>query len=350
MARTKGYRSYRGRGGGQKVLVVLLLIVLLAAVGFLAAQRYIVYEDDGGMRLDLPWFEKEKADETPKETPGDPLPPGELEIIIEQPPAPEDTQRRMVEVDESVLRGAADATLDALREQNANGVAVRVKTSRGELLYNSSLAAAQEAGAVVGSSIARGALEDMIASDFYTVARIAALHESLFSFANMADAAVIQLQHPGYIWYDPDSTFYLAPEKPLARQYLADIARECAAMGFDELLFDEFTYPPVGRISNIDVSARTMTQAEALALLAKELRAAVEDYEVKLSVELDAETVLAGGNERRGQVVEELAELFDYIYVPCTAEQTESLASALGEKFVPIVTAAQEESDYLLVK
>ena len=133
MARTKGYRSYRGRGGGQKVLVVLLLIVLLAAVGFLAAQRYIVYEDDGGMRLDLPWFEKEKADETPKETPGDPLPPGELEIIIEQPPAPEDTQRRMVEVDESVLRGAADATLDALREQNANGVAVRVKTSRGEV-------------------------------------------------------------------------------------------------------------------------------------------------------------------------------------------------------------------------
>ena len=55
MARTKGYHSYRGRGGGQKVLVVLLLIVLLVAVGFLAAQRYIVYEADGSMRLDLPW-------------------------------------------------------------------------------------------------------------------------------------------------------------------------------------------------------------------------------------------------------------------------------------------------------
>lgn len=349
MARTKGYRSYRGRGGGRKVLIVLLILVLLAAVGFLAAQRHIVYEDDGSFRLELPWAQEEQA-QPPAPPQEEIIPPEELEIIIEEPPEPEDTQRRMLELEETVLRGTAEAALADAREKKATGLALRVKNSRGELLYNSAVAGAAEAGAVAGGSIARGAIEDLVNSEFYTVGRIAALHESLFSFANMTDAAVIQLQHPGYIWYDPDSTFYLAPEKPLARQYLADIARECAEMGFDELLFDEFTYPPVGRISNIDTSARTMTQEEALELLAKELREAVEDYGVKLSVELDAETVLAGSNERRGQNVGELQKCFDYIYVPCTAEQIEPLAAILGEQFVPIVTQAQEEIDYLLVQ
>ena len=41
---TKGYHSYRGKGGGGKgALTVLLCLILLAAVGFLVVQRYAVY-------------------------------------------------------------------------------------------------------------------------------------------------------------------------------------------------------------------------------------------------------------------------------------------------------------------
>ena len=54
---TKGYQSYRGRRDrGHKLLIVLLALVLLAACAYLLAQRYITYTDDGGMRLDLPFF------------------------------------------------------------------------------------------------------------------------------------------------------------------------------------------------------------------------------------------------------------------------------------------------------
>ena len=42
----------------------------------------------------------------------------------------------------------------------------------------------------------------------------------------MADAGVLQLNYAGYIWYDPDSTFYLAPEKSAARQYIVSVERE----------------------------------------------------------------------------------------------------------------------------
>ena len=192
---------------------------------------------------------------------------------------------------------------------------------------------------------------EVMSSDRYTVARINATHDSIYSFAHMKDAGVLQLKHQGYIWYDPDSTFYLAPEKSAARAYITAIARECAEMGFNELLFDEFGYPPRGRLSNVDESARTMTKQEALSLLAGELRESVKEQGVKLSVELDAQTVLTGSNEKTGQVLSSLAAEFDRIYVPTTAEQLPELRAAMepyDAELVPILSGPAAEGSYLL--
>ncbi len=347
---TKGYHSYRGKGGGGKgALTVLLCLILLAAVGFLVVQRYAVYEADGGVRFDLPWRKEPTQPEPPKENAPDEAPDG-LEIIVEQPPKEEKRELHAQELDQSVLRGSAAPTLSALPDE-INAVAVRVKNEAGELLYDSSLTEAVEAGAVRGGSISRAAIADLTGSDYYTIARINALHDSIYSFAHMSDAAVLQRQHPGYIWYAPDSTFYLAPEKPAARQYIAAIARECAELGFRELLFDGFGYPSAGRLSNIDDSTRGMTMQEALDALAAELRESVSEYDVKLSVLLDAETVLAGGDERTGQSLAALAERFDRIYVPTDAEQLPALRTAMepyDAELVPIMDAAPDEGSYLL--
>ena len=71
----------------------------------------------------------------------------------------------------------------------------------------------------------------------------------------------------GFVWYDTNSTHWLAPEKQAARQYVTDLVTECAQMGFDELLLDDFHYPREGRLSRIKTDERTMTQQEALMLL-----------------------------------------------------------------------------------
>lgn len=47
-------------------------------------------------------------------------------------------------------------------------------------------------------------------------------------------------------------------------------------MGFDELLLDDFHYPREGRMSRIKTDERTMTQQEALALLADDIHTALE--------------------------------------------------------------------------
>ena len=122
-------------------------------------------------------------------------------------------------------------------------------------------------------------------------------------------------------------------------------------MGFDELLFDSFGYPPGGRLSNIDTSGRTMSMQEALSLLADELRESVKEQGVRLSVELDAETVLAGGNEKTGQSLPLLAEKFDRIYVRTTAEELPALRSAVEPyevELVPILMEAGDSGSYLV--
>ena len=346
---TRGYSGYRGRRpDGRRWLIVALVLIILAAVAFWAVQRYIVY-DMGGYHFELPW--RRSAENVQPEHPA--VRP-DLEIVIEggdgeQPPVTQPLHAQ--ELDVSTLQGGAARALQALPE-NVNAVAIRLKNSGGELLYPSTLPEALEAKAVVGSSIVGMSVRELCTSDYYTVARLSALHDSIYSFAHMTDAAVQQLAYNGYIWYAPDSTFYLAPEKELARQYLVNIAREVAALGFDEVLFDEFTYPPGGRLNNIRTEDRTMTQEEALALLADELRAALEPTGTRLSLTLDAATVLAGGNETTGQSLAALADRFDRIYVPTAEEQLPELRAALEPytaELVPILAEPPaDDVPYLL--
>ncbi len=346
---TRGYASYRGRRNGRKWLAALLALVLAAACGFLFAQRYIVYEADGSFRFELPW--KQPKDGAPQQDaePDGGTPQEDVEIVVEQPVIKD---MRAAELDEAVLSGGWEAALEAL-DADTNAVAVRLKEASGRLLYDSKLQGAIDCGAVAGGSVARSAIEGITGSDYYTIARISTLHDSLYAYAHMTDAAVCQLT--GFVWYDTNSTHWLAPEKQGARQYVTDVVTECAGLGFDELLLDDFHYPRDGRMSRIKTDERTMTQQEALALLADDIRAALKaaGYEGRLSVSVDADIVLAGSEERTGIVMSELAEKFDRVYVPVTAEQLDAVTAAMGAydtEFVPIVAEAAGSGSCLIGK
>ena len=344
---TRGYTGYRGRKpSGRKWLILALVLIIFAAAAFLVAQHYMVYEMDGSYRFELPWLRRGSGAQQTARRGGK----QNLEIVIERPEAPEEDPVRAQELDATALQGGMERALSALPAQ-INAVAVRVKNADGELLYPSALAGAIEAKAVTGGSIARTAIRTLTGSDYYAIARLSALHDSRYSVANRKDAAILQRNYRGNIWYAPDSTFYLAPEKEAARQYLCNVAQEVAALGFDELLFDEFAYPVAGRLNNIMTDERDMTKEEALALLASNLREALSDSGAKLSLVMDEKTVLAGGDATSGQDLASLAIVFDRIYVPTTEAQIPALREALaayGAELVPVLDAAVAEGPFLL--
>ena len=195
---TRGYSSYRGRRNGKGLLAAVLALVLIAACGFLFAQRYIVYEADGSFRFELPW---KKPQTTAPAQNGGAAPeggdaadaPDDTELVIEPP---EVTDIHAVELDASILTGGWESALDTL-DEGTNAVAIRLKEASGRLLYDSSVQGAIDCGAVTGGSVARSAIAGITGSDYYTIARISTLHDSLYAYAHMTDAAVCQLT--GYV-------------------------------------------------------------------------------------------------------------------------------------------------------
>ena len=235
---TKGYTGYRGRRRGRGVLAVVLVVILLLACGFLFAQRYMVYDADGSVRFEFPWIKKTPQDDTANGgDSGDDKKQDDLEITV-QKPVIKDTYA--VELGADALGSDWQAALDGL-DKDVNAVAVELKDASGKIHYGSKVQDAIDCGAVAGGSASDAAIQGLVDSDYYTIGRISTLHDSLYAYEHMTDAAVCQLT--GFVWYDTNSTHWLAPEKQAARQYVTDIVTECAQMGFDELLLDDFHYP-----------------------------------------------------------------------------------------------------------
>ena len=130
-------------------------------------------------------------------------------------------------------------------------------------------------------------------------ARFNCFHDSYYAFVHMPEAAICQKN--GYVWYDQQSYHWLDPSKEQARQYVITLAKECAELGFEELILEECAYPTSGNLHKIDYTKNTMSKSEALALFLTELRAALEPYGTKLSILLTEELILAGSDEESGQ-------------------------------------------------
>lgn len=348
----KGYQSYRGRhSAGTRLLIILLAVILVAACGFLVIQRYISYTYDGRMYVDLPLVGRIDLPTPPRAADPDPQEAGdqepEVNLVVDapqapaqpadsaepepepQPPAPVYGERRLVELAALPADGAA---LPAqLAGAGANGFAYQVRDDTGLVHYASSAAlkkaVAADAPAAETVSALCG-LEGTVA-----VARFNALHDSYYAFANMKDAAICQRN--GYVWYDNRSYHWLDPAKELARSYVIGLAMECAQLGFDEILLEEFAYPTDGKLQKIDYSGNTIGKAEALTLLLQQLRDALEPYGTRLSLLLTEELLQTGVNEESGQSLAALLPLVDAVYVstadPASAQALLTAAAAGGE-------------------
>ena len=364
----KGYQSYRGRSPvGRKLLIALLVLILAAAVcGFIVLQRYVIYRDDGGMSIVLPFWQVDlpapvQLPPLPDEDDEGPTLPA-VDLVIEppdeteepsEPEEPEDPfgEHKLVELASLPLDGVALTQL--LEEQGGSGFLYTVRDNTGKVFFASPTAQAQSV--MDNAEPATQLMRDLCGVEGVTaVARFNCLHDSYYAFANMAEAAICQAN--GYVWYDNLNWHWLDADKENARSYVVGLAVECAQMGYDELLLEELCYPTRGKQQKISYANNVLSKTEALELLLTEMRTALEPYGTRLSLLVTEDLLLEGKNEVSGVDLAVLLPLVDGVYAQdVAAEAGQALVNALtdGQEahpvFVPL-TAAPEGENWCLMK
>lgn len=313
MTRSRGYHSYRGRTPKWKVvLAIVLVLVILGAVGFMVLQEHIVYDGTGTPHLRLPQQETEDTGTPPEEE-------EPVEVVIQEPEGPQEIHAFSLPA-QALTQQTVEAAL-AEPQAECNAVAVTLKDSAGLVYFD---AAGAVSGTVRTEADTTAALEALTGQeDLYTVARISCFHDPK---AANAEVESMGLKNTGgYIFYDGNNSQWLDPAKPGARQYLTGIIREAAALGFDEILLTDVSYPTEGKLDKI-AYGEVDRQAQLGAFLA-EVRLALEGYDVTLSVELPETAVLNGAEETSGASLAQFAPHVDRLYAVTTSDRTTALSA-----------------------
>jgi hypothetical protein len=307
---TKGYNSYRGRsgGGGRIAWIIALVLVLLAAVAFLVAQRYLVYDEDGHAHWELPIGKN-----TGEDVPANPISPEDVVIDREDPsepePEPEPAVKPVQKLEELHAReieyGSLWWTPEYVLSRAEDALVIEVKRPGGGITYGTAVEVAP--GTTVEEGVTRDNLIALLESGRYTVARISCFTDPSFARAHPEDALTTAA---GQLWYDGSGRVWLDPGSEAVRSYLIALCRECADLGFNEILLDEFCYPATGDLTAIAPPAE-LDKTAVLADFAAALRQALPE-DVALSITLRGDMGEPGGDS--GQTAEFLAG-FDRIYV-----------------------------------
>lgn len=346
MAGPRGYSTYHGKGSKWKiVLAVLLLLVILGALAVIRLQKYVVYDDSGHPRLDLSRFSEQKPDDSGS-APADGS--GDANLTIQEP------ERQFIhaaQLGTGPLPSLGKDVWTALSDEGMYNAAVyTVKDADGSVYMDNKSAPAEAVKTVKGT----GAAIDAMLKDepFYTIAKIACFRDPI---ASSGDLEGMGLKNTGgYVFYDGNNDRWLDPGKPAARQYLVDLATTCAAAGFDEILLTDVSYPTVGKLNKIDYGAAADglpdSLKEELDSFLTEMKTALAEYDVKLSILLPTELVVPGGDVSgvSGQSLADIAPLMDRVYAPTqgsreTLNQAEANLAAASKttEFVSVLHPAE---------
>ena len=129
-----------------------------------------------------------------------------------------------------------------IREQpKGTAIMLELKSGSGNFYYNTTMP-----NATVSKKVDKDAVESLIQyitkADYYTVACIPAFRDRAYGLKNTSYG--IHHSSGRYLWAGDDKCYWLDPVKNGTRTRLIDIAAELRDLGFDEVVFTDFCFPP----------------------------------------------------------------------------------------------------------
>ena len=319
--RRNGYDSYHGRSRVRtflKVLIVLLLVVLAVAVGALLwLEPYIDYSANG-IKINLPFFQQKE-----------PAPATGAPVVVTTPeptptPEPEEDFRGILLPNSALYDGTAAQRVEAA---GATAALFDMKADDGSLGYISRLALAIQAEASAADPALNAAIQLLNGGEVYTVARVSCFRDNLVPRSDMSLAIHTNAGN----WRDSGDTRWLSPANESARQYVVGVCRELAALGFDEILLDNWGYPAEGNLGYIkqgnayDLEHLSQPVEEFLA----RAEAALEPYGTRLALR-STWAVLEGDESPGGQTAQLLERYAQRVWLEAPEDGMADLLSQAG--------------------
>ena len=348
--------GYRGRRTITDILrfiaIALAVVVVLVLAGVFYLQKYLVYSDDG-VRLELPPFlELFRHGEEPEGSAGSvTLPDPEDISLIEQPggsqsePEPQSDGAAVTLTVEEVLNGSASARLEELQ---AEALVLEMKDQMGRLGWSSAERIAGQSG-VNGPAEAGEGLSRWNGGEVYTIARVHCFRDDTVPYYR--NPLALRWAGNDWNWRDELGLRWTSPAQEEVRAYNAALCGELAAMGFDEIVLEEFYFPIGGKLDTIrrgESYNPSQFTAQVEDFLTR-VRAAVEPYGTKISLRVGRST-LEGGETASGVTPQLLEEYAHRIWVeadgqnPAPLDLLEGAGITGGEDRLVLVTHAREDT------
>lgn len=142
-------------------------------------------------------------------------------------------------------------------------IMVEVKDIFGNFYYSTNISGAPKAGEADISAVSK-LISDLAASRRYLIASVPAFRDRQFGLENTNYG--VASSEGAWLYMDNEGCYWLNPESSGTRSYLTQIVNELKGMGFDEVVFTDFSYPDSYDI-NIDVDREeSISDAAAYAM------------------------------------------------------------------------------------
>lgn len=248
---------YRTRKFLRSLLIGLTALVLAAAAllvcWMLWLGRYVVYTEDG-VKLDFslnPQFPQGVAPEKPGQAPSVDI---HFNAGQNGPQLPAElVSFRGYYVTVQDLIDDFDTTITWLQElPEGSTIALQVKDVQGHFYYNSSLGRKKDS---VNISKMEQVIRELVAKGHYLIARLPAFQDRYFFLDNERERVPYGLAQDGgngSLWDDKKNEggacYWFNPETDGCMSYLIQIITELKALGFREVILDDFRFPNTSMI------------------------------------------------------------------------------------------------------
>ena len=237
--------TWRTRKRLKTTLVLLGSLLALAAAAWLCwilwLGRFVVYSRDA-VRLDFDWQTPGAfVAAQPPEMPAINIvyDDGSEDVVLRNQPL---TQMNGCYITAQMLMDDIAGVEELIRElPKGTAIMLEMKAGSGNFYYDT-----QQPRAKVSSRIDKAAMKSLLSylakADYYTIAQIPAFRDRAYGLENTSSG--IHHSSGGYLWAGSDNCYWLDPAKSGPRSYLIEIAAELRDLGFNEVVFTDFCFPP----------------------------------------------------------------------------------------------------------